>query len=135
MTYMKSTLLALVASTAVAVPALASSTSLANDIGVEPGLYSMEQLLILKDAGDEKSAQIKYVLSNPEGPLATENDTASRSDAALQVKPVNGSVEKLARAVGVEPGLYSLEQLIALKAAQDSDDHSTQRYILANPQG
>ncbi|MDF1873052.1 hypothetical protein [Vannielia sp.] len=53
--------------------------------------------------------------------------------AAAITAPAFADPASLSKSVGVEPGVYSVEQLVALKAAKDSDDHTTERFILQNP--
>ena len=107
MTFAKTSMLAL-AATLVTVPAFADPASLARSVGVEPGVYSVAQLIELKSLDDGEQARRNFILDNPEGAGDT---VASRS--AVEGAGLEG---KLAGSVGVEPGLYSVEQLVQLKA-------------------
>ena len=66
MTFAKTSILALAAA-AISAPAFADPTSLAGSVGVEPGVYSVEQLIQLKGLDDGDNAQRQYILDNPEG--------------------------------------------------------------------
>ena len=119
MTFTKTSILALAAA-AITAPAFADPASL----GVEPGVYSVDQLVQLKGLDDSDHAERKFILDNPEGPNA---GVASRSGTGA-----SAGTDKLAASVGVEPGLYSLEQLIQLQGLGDGDN-ATRTHILNNP--
>lgn len=127
MSFAKTSILAL-AAVAVTAPAFADSASLARSVGVEPGVYSVEQLAELKAAqSSDDFSTVKFILDNPEG--ANAGAVASKSTTTL----ASASTDALAASVGVEPGVYSVSQLVALKAALDSDDYSSAAFIRANP--
>ena len=123
MSFAKTSLLAL-AATAFTAPAFASQASLAGSVGVEPGVYSVEQLIELKALDDGDQARRQHILSNPEG---TGADMSSKS-----VVTTRSAEASLAASVGVEPGLYSTEQLVQLKALDDGDQ-ARRQHILDNP--
>ena len=123
MTFTKTSILALAAA-AITAPAFADPASLARSVGVEPGVYSVDQLVQLKGLDDSDHAERKFILDNPEGPNA---GVASRSAIGA-----SAGTDKLAASVGVEPGLYSLEQLIQLQGLGDGDN-ATRTHILNNP--
>lgn len=97
--------------------------SLAQSLGVEPGRYSPSQLILLEAAiSDGDQARIAFIMSD-----GFSNGTAERPQ-------VSSGAEQLARSLGVEPGLYSLNQLAQLKAFDgDTDNNSRLRRILENP--
>ena len=125
MTFAKTSILALAAA-AISAPAFADPTSLAGSVGVEPGVYSVEQLIQLKGLDDGDNAQRQYILDNPEG---TGGGVASKS--VVTSRAASG---KLAASVGVEPGVYSVEQLLQLKGLEDGDN-AQRAFILDNPRG
>jgi hypothetical protein len=107
---------------------------LAASLGVEPGIYSLEQLTRLEGLENEDSVQAaqnrEFIMANPEGPMAFEMST--------EFNGVTMGEEQLARIVGVEPGLYSLDQLARLNRLQDEGTPTAQQNaqdILNNPQG
>ncbi len=91
-------------------PALASD-QLARSLGVEPGVYSTSELIALRSAvEDDNFAQANAI-------RAGGNDGFTAS-----TKSVTSSSAQLAASVGVEPGVYSNAQLIALRSAIENDD-------------
>ncbi|QDC09272.1 hypothetical protein FHY55_08470 [Oceanicola sp. D3] len=125
MTFTKTSILALAAA-AITAPAFADNASLSGSVGVEPGVYSIEQLIQLKGLDEGDNAQRQYILDNPEG--------ASAGVSSKSVVGGGAGADKLAASVGVEPGLYSVDQLIGL-AALDDGDNAQRQYILENPEG
>ena len=93
-------------------PALASD-QLARSIGVEPGVYSTAELIALRSAieGDDH-AQANAIRAGGNNGFTASTKSATSSSA------------QLAGSVGVEPGVYSAAQLIALRSALESDDHA-----------
>ncbi|SIN86377.1 hypothetical protein [Vannielia litorea] len=121
MTFAKTSILAL-AAFAITAPAFADTASLARSVGVEPGVYSVDQLIQLKGLDDGDNAARQFILDNPEGNGA---DVSSKS-------VIGSGTDKLAASVGVEPGVYSTAQLIELKSLDDGDNAARQ-FILDNP--
>lgn len=124
MTFTKTSILAL-AALAITAPAYADNASLARSVGVEPGVYSVQQLIELKALTDGESARRDNILDNPAG---TGADVATRAQSATVT-----SSAKLAASVGVAPGTYSVEQLIELKALAEEGDNARRDYIIENP--
>ncbi|MCO6382538.1 MAG: hypothetical protein JXQ91_00770 [Vannielia sp.] len=124
MTFTKTSILAL-AAVAITAPAFADNASLSRSVGVEPGVYSVEQLIQLKALDDGDNAQRQFILDNPEG-----------ASAAVSSKSMIGAsgTDKLAASVGVAPGVYSTAQLIEL-ASLDDGDQARRAFILDNPAG
>ncbi|MBY6046851.1 hypothetical protein KUV47_08430 [Vannielia litorea] len=125
MTFAKTSILALAAA-AITAPAFADNASLARSVGVEPGVYSIEQLIELKSLNDGENAQRKHILDNPEG---TGAEVSSKS-----IIGGSSASDKLAGSVGVAPGVYSTAQLIEL-ASLDDGDQARRAFILENPAG
>lgn len=125
MSITKTSILALAAA-AVTAPAFADPASLARSVGVEPGIYSVDQLVQLKGLDDGDIATRNFILDNPAG---TGADVSSKS-------MIGGSAGagQLAASVGVAPGVYSVDQLVAL-AGLDDGDIAQRSYILDNPAG
>lgn len=123
MTFTKTSILAL-AALAVTAPAQADNASLARSVGVEPGVYSLQQLIELKGLTEGESARRDNILDNPAGAGA---EVATRADTAGP-----RAAGKLAGSVGVAPGTYSVDQLIALQALAEGDN-AQRDYIIENP--
>lgn len=123
MTFVKTSLYALAAA-AITAPAFADPASLARSVGVEPGVYSVQQLVTLQGLEDGNRTLRQFILDNPEGSAAAVSSRASHASTA--------AVDKLAGNAGVEPGKYSLQQLIELQGLGDGDN-AHRAYILKNP--
>ncbi len=101
-----------------AAPALASD-QFANSLNLDAGSYSTAELVALRSAMEnDNQAAANFIL----------NGGADRTASDI------GSAQ-LAASVGVEPGVYTTAELVALKSAMDSDDQSAVRFIKANPGG
>ena len=92
-------------------------------LGVDANAYTSAQLIQLDGAMRENNDEkVRFIMSQA-------GDVAGRADFA------NGSVSQgdaqLARIVGVEPGAYTTEELIRLKAAQDANDDEAIDFILS----
>lgn len=103
---------------------------LASSVGVEPGEYSLSQLVRLKFLKDSDSnryrLQIKEIVENPEGPQASVS-TASKNERDSNSR----SWRNLALSLGVEPGRLSPLQLVALKSAIEDNDRSRINFLMS----
>lgn len=108
-----------------AVPGLnAGDVQLARVAGVEPGRYSRAELLQIIDATRQNEPlTAQYFLSGANRASGASNDSA-------------GAVQ-LARTAGVEPGRFTVAELINLIEAKRDNDTVTVNYILSgtNRQG
>ncbi|MCR8724030.1 hypothetical protein [Frigidibacter sp. ROC022] len=108
-----------------AAPAFAADVSagdaqLALALGVEPGVYTTDQLIRLNNARQENDAETtRFILASPGGYLSS-TDSATVSPGEAQ----------LALSLGVEPGAYSLADLTRLEQARQDNDAETERAIL-----
>lgn len=104
-------------------PDLAGWQNLALAAGVEPGRLSPQDLVALKSALEQNDrTRANFILSS-----RSAGDRANRSQ-------VSSGAAQLARSVGVEPGLYSMEQLVRLKAFDEEGQNNFRvRHILENP--
>lgn len=114
--FVKSTLTAVVfalaAPAAFAANASAGETQLANLLGVEPGQYTMSELIQLENADrDGDLVQVQVILDR-----ATENNGLATRNA-----PSAGTAQ-LAAIEGVNASDYSVSQLIRLSDAQQAND-------------
>ncbi|NBO20957.1 MAG: hypothetical protein EBU97_03215 [Rhodobacteraceae bacterium] len=109
-----------IAITAVSGAAFASTTNagdvqLAKEAGVAPGKYSTTELISILDAKRSGDAQaLAYYLSGADRAPITEN----------------AGTEQLARQLGVAPGQYSLQELIAISDAKRDNDASAVAYYV-----
>lgn len=102
----------------------AGDAQLALNAGVEPGLYSRAELIQIIDARrDNDKTAAQYFLSGANRASATGNDTA-------------GAVQ-LALTAGVEPGTYTVPELIQIIDAKRENDTERLNFILSgtNRQG
>lgn len=102
----------------------AGDVQLARLAGVEPGRYSRVELIsIIEAKRDNEDLTAQYFLSGANRTSAASNDSA-------------GAVQ-LARIAGVEPGQFSVSELIQLIEAKRENDPAAVNYILsgANRQG
>ncbi len=89
---------------------------LAANAGVQPGLYTTNQLIQLIDAQREGDQQtVDFILSQPGGDVTRSGNFSS--DAA-----VGPGWDMMARLNGVEPGTLSANELILLDAERISDN-------------
>jgi hypothetical protein len=136
----------------IAAPAAAQSVSsgeaqLARILGVQPGVYSLSQLTQLSDLRGESGVAAQqsaaFILDNPRGPGVATAEVTSAGNLPLFTAATGGAglssgATQLARLVGVEPGLYSLDQLARLndlKGDSSTTAQQTVRFILDNPKG
>lgn len=126
--YMKLLLVATLAALTFGAGAQAShgSDQLASSLGVEPGKYSLSQLARLKAlrGDDYDQYQIKEIVENPE--KAQSNLRTGHRNAFDSNSP---GWNNLALSLGVEPGRYSPQQLVALKSAKVDNDQSRIAFI------
>ncbi|MEY4983899.1 MAG: hypothetical protein RIR62_2165 [Pseudomonadota bacterium] len=97
---------------------------LARIAGVEPGEFSRNELIAIIEAQRENdSSAVNFYLSGANRGSASAND--------------NAGLEQLARLAGVEPGLYTANELVTIIDAQREDDTAKVNYYLsgANRQG
>lgn len=103
----------------------AGEQQLAASLGVEPGLYSVAQLVQLRAAmndSDSSSAQtIAYILDNPKGDLAPATPNVSTRGEVTE------GAAQLARQQGVEPGRYTVAELVLLDQYSSDSADSTYR--------
>lgn len=102
----------------------AGDAQLALTAGVEPGRYSRAELIRILDAKRENDAgAVQYYLSGANRTSAAGNDSS-------------GAVQ-LALTAGVEPGAYSVPELIQIIDAKRENDTELLNFILsgANRQG
>lgn len=104
-------------------PNTAGWQTLAQSLGVTPGQYSPSELVALVSAiSGEDRTRIAFVQSG--------GSTHSGAEPG-QVSP---AASQLAQSLGVEPGLYSLDQLVQLKGLDESAENNSRiRQILENP--
>ncbi|PZX11777.1 hypothetical protein LX81_03854 [Palleronia aestuarii] len=105
------------------------SEQLASSLGVEPGAYSLPQLVRLQSlrSQDGEQFQIREILDHPEGAggdLVTHHRTAPDPNLA--------GWQNLALSAGVEPGRLSPQDLVALKSALEQNDRTRVDFILAS---
>ncbi|WP_116087086.1 hypothetical protein [Tropicimonas sp. IMCC34011] len=98
---------------AVATPALADNDQLAASVGVEPGVYSLSELTILKQALDDNDQQtVKYIL---DGNIKNDRTYSFRDAQAYGA----GAKAQLASQLGVSSADHSLNELVILKNARE----------------
>ena len=96
---------------------------LADELGVEVTDFTTAQLITLEGAVRENDDEmIRFILSKAGGVTAR----ADFSDGVVTAGDV-----QLARIAGVEPGRYTTEELVRLKAAQDNNEDETIAFILS----
>ena len=111
---------------AASVPAFANpgTDQLARLVGVEPGVYSLPQLIALQEAmRDNDDQTVKFILNGG-------GDIVGRGAGSAAVSTSEGAAQ-LAAQVGVEPGQYSVAEMIRLRAAIQEQDSETIRFILS----
>lgn len=112
------------AAIALAVPAFANpgTDQLALQLGVEPGSLSLSELIRLEDARSENDAEtVRFLLSGM--------DTVGRADNTAAGG--NAGADQLASLLGVDPGAYTVAELIRLEDARAAGDVETVRFILS----
>lgn len=105
-----------VAAFAVATPVFAGqgADQYARILGVEPGAYTVAQLVDLDRAYKENDAQaVKFILSQGNADLA--------SRAAVEIVPsTNGGKNQIARELGVNADDYTLSELAVMQSRLDN---------------
>jgi len=91
-----------------AAPAMAAR-QLEKSLGVAPGVYTLSQLVEIKHAAETDGGGTRAYFGG-----ADDVTVSSRS-------AVTPGAAQLARSLGVEPGAYTLSQLVALKRAAETD--------------
>lgn len=107
-----------------AVGADAGKAQLALTAGVEPGRYTTEELInIIEAKRDNDAAKVNYYLSG-----------ANRGSEAVTG---GAGADQFARSLGVEPGRFTLAELIQLDAAKRENDPAAINFVLSgkNRQG
>ncbi len=100
-----------------------ASDQLARSVGVEPGVFTVAELVELRAAKDANDDQrVRQLLRNHDTAVVSTQSYGTTSDASVQ----------LARSVGVEPGAYTDEQMIRIRAAMDGDDDLLLRQLMRN---
>ncbi len=101
----------------------AGAEQLARLAGVPAGEYTVAQMVQLQEARREgdKAAEA-FILSKGKSAV-------SRSDKA-EGAAVSSGAEQLARLVGVEPGAYSVSEMVRLQTAISEGDRQTIAFIL-----
>ncbi|OSP55327.1 hypothetical protein [Pseudoruegeria sp. SK021] len=115
--FKKSTLAALaLAVTTGAAFAANGADQLALNVGVEPGAYSLADLVALKSADQDSQSRksIPYILENGANGTVTRGTTADNA--------------QLSGALGVTPSAYSTFELTAIKAAVNDGNDEEARY-------
>lgn len=94
----------------------AGEVQMAESLGVEPGLYSLEQLAELQTLTEDDTTmsqqKIDEIKSNPMGPLAAVSPEAAPTGLTT------GEIQ-MAELIGVEPGAYTLDELAILADTQE----------------
>ena len=99
-------------------PAFANE-QLARSLGVEPGMYSTSELILLAKAREDNDRTFeRHVLGGGAAVVSTQS---------FDMMPGN---DQLARSLGVEPGMYSTHELILLAKAREDNDKTLERHIL-----
>ena len=104
-------------------PNAAGWVTMALSLGLEPGRYTPEQLILLRSAmEDEDQTLVAFIKFGEVADSGADRGQVSQGEA------------QLARTLGLEPGLYSLSQLAQLKSFDgDTENASRVRQILENP--
>lgn len=94
---------------------------LARSLGVEPDLYSLSQLALLKSLQEDGNAafRIGMVLKHPEG-AGGDRITDHRTG----LDPNTAGWVSIALSLGVEPGQYTPAQLLLLRSAMEDGDQT-----------
>jgi len=110
---LKSATLAVLALT-ISAPAFAGqgADQMARILGVEPGAYTLSQLMDLDRAYKEDNAQaVSFILSQGNGGVSSRAAVVSETG-------VNPGKAQLAKILGVDVNAYTLSELVALDAAR-----------------
>jgi len=98
-----------------------ASDQFARSLGIEPGVYTDAELVELRAAMDADDEQrIRQLTRNHDGAVVSTQSYGTMSDASTQ----------LARSVGLEPGVYTDEQMIRIRAAMDGEDNLVLRQLI-----
>ena len=115
---------------ALSAPAFANpgTDQLAKQLGVDPGAYTLNQLVQLQDAyNDNDTSRIAFILGSANG-------VSSRASTALPGAP-NAGETQLALSLGVTPGSLSADDLVKLGNAIADNDANAIAFILGGSQG
>ncbi|SFC48405.1 hypothetical protein [Tropicimonas isoalkanivorans] len=99
-----------------AAPALANE-QLANNAGVEPGVYSTSELVQIIDAQRHGNWSRVHAVENRTAAAYDDNDRTSAGHL------------QLARSAGVSPSDYATSDVVKLRSARANGDYSTARFI------
>jgi hypothetical protein len=114
---MTRTFIAAAIATAIAAPAMASD-QLAHAAGVEPGVYSTAELTRMIRALEENDAQTYRFVRDGGAEIVSSQSPA-----------IGGANAQLARAAGVEQGVYSTAELTRMVRALEENDARTYRFV------
>ena len=95
---------------------VAASDQLAASVGVEPGRYTLTELVELKAAMDDDDATRIAFLTRDRRALTS---TQSIDPAPSQGTGISPGQRQLARSMGVDPAEYSAAELAAMKLDLD----------------
>lgn len=110
---MKTFAIATALTVSLAAPAFAND-QLAQSLGVEPGAYTLSQLIELRSATEDGDwTRVNYIKDNAGADMASVSTKGSSS---------NAGTAQLEASLGVEPGTLTTAQLIDLKSALADDD-------------
>ncbi len=105
-----------------AIPAAASNEQLAASIGVEPGQYTLAELVALQAAIDDNDQQLIRAIQ--EGRV----ETATAAD-------VTPGQAELAQSLGVDPSEYTLAELAQLRDARATGNAGLEAQVLEGDAG
>jgi hypothetical protein len=107
--------------TVFAVPAFAND-QLARSLGVDPGVYSTPELVLLRSVRQEGDGQReKFIIGGGAEIVSTQSFDGF----------ANSGNDQLARSLGVEPGMYSTPELVLLRSARQDGDRQLEKFILS----
>lgn len=118
---MKTTVLAALIS-ALAVPALANpgADMFARTLGLEPGEYSVSEMLAIQEARRENDASAeRFYLSR------------GKSDVVNFAEVASPGAAQFALTLGLQPGEYTVAEMMAIREARRENDAAAERFYLS----